>query len=125
MTAEKFQGEDRRRFNRLKKELAVKMCIPSSGKDKSNDWYDIVMVIDISAGGISFSYAGPLTEGMPLEFIIRIKGVPDPIRRLGKVTRIEKKEGDTTLNLHKVAASFTDEDSGGLMGTMLQLFIES
>jgi hypothetical protein len=94
-----YFGSERRNFKRIRKEFVLRL---KDVGDSSN--WDIVLVKDISAGGVQFVHERPFPIGQHLDFRISFSLNMKPIQCVGKVLRCEQapKSGYYTI-----AANFT------------------
>ena len=85
MEPKEFSGVEKRRFKRLNKQFVVRIQI-QGGFSKT---WDVVLIQNISKGGLLFSYYKPLNEGMQLNFKINIGLHKEPLECFGKIVRVQ------------------------------------
>ena len=83
MAEAKYSGAERRRHERLNKQFVVSIQIQGA----SEAW-DMVLIKNISRGGLSFVYPNELREGMILNLKINIAFNAHPVYCVGKVVRV-------------------------------------
>ena len=82
MEDQQHPSTEKRRFKRLNKQLVVRFQVQGGA---SQDW-DMILISNISRGGLLFSYAKELEEGITLNFKINIALNTNPIFCTGRVT---------------------------------------
>ena len=84
MEKTQYSGEEKRRFKRLYKQFVVRIQIQSG---LTKDW-DVLVIRNISRGGMLFTYHKQLSEGMILNLKINVALNKDPIYCKGKVIHV-------------------------------------
>lgn len=84
--ADGYAGPERRRFRRIRKPYSV--FVRPHRDSNYADW-DLVLIQDISAGGLRFTHESDWAAGMPLDLKINFSLNQPPIRVMGKVLRTE------------------------------------
>ncbi len=81
---------NQRKFKRFKEKLNIKYTILStpSIEEINENWDGEGQTLDISEGGILFTYDTPLPVSSFIELEIAIEGSDYPINLTGKVTRV-------------------------------------
>ena len=92
---------EKRKSKRLNKQFVIRLQIQGGA---SKDW-DMILISNISRGGLLFSYAKELKEGMILNFKINIALNKNPIYCVGRVVRA-KALGNAKI--YEAGISFTE-----------------
>ena len=103
MESTEFGGVEKRKHKRLSKQFVLRIQVQWSFE---KNW-DVVLVHNISKGGILFSYYKPLNEGMKLNLRINIGAHKKVIECVGEVLRVHK-FGDPTM--YQAGISFVTID---------------
>ena len=99
-----YQGPERRRYKRIKKQYTVSFS--ESGQDAKPLW-DMVVVRNISAGGVLFNFDRKIEKGSMLNFKINMAYGKKPIQCQGEVIRVKDLGGGAT---YEIAVNYTDID---------------
>lgn len=110
---------EKRAHKRIVKRFIVR--VGSRLKENKLVW-DIVLVHNLSAGGIFFSCDRMMEMGKSLNFRITLPNAPNLIRCAGKVIRLEEPQG--RFLVPSVAARFTNikDDDGDLIDQFAELW---
>ena len=110
----KEQGK--RRHTRIEKPFITRFRLIEKdiqGKYVNSTRWDIVKMIDLSAGGMSFNYTEELEIGSTLEFNISLPFSQETVHCLGKVCRVDNLSrggAATRIPVYGIAVSFIDLD---------------
>lgn len=118
MEQSNFSGANKRRFARLNKQFVVRVQIQGGA---SKDW-DMVLIKNISKGGLLFGYTTELKEGMILNFKINIALNKNPIVCAGQVIRVQ---AIGNPKIYEAGISFTQisESDAETIGAVVDEFL--
>ena len=94
-----LSSAERRRFKRTKKSFMARVRFVASSTENSG--WDMVMLRDLGAGGMTFSYDRKIPAGTLLDFRLHLPFAPEPIQGIGRVVR---SSGESFC---QIAASFS------------------
>ncbi|GMT49603.1 MAG: hypothetical protein IEMM0008_1142 [bacterium] len=112
-----------RKFKRFKEKLNIKYTIlstPSIEEIKDN-WNGESQTLDISEGGILFTYDSPLPVSSFIEIEIAIEGIEFPIYLTGKVTRVTEVKTDQEYEIGLVFKNVFDKDKEILLSHLEEI----
>ena len=104
MVSADYRGPERRRYKRIKKQYTVSFS--KSGQGAKPSW-DMVVVRNISAGGVLFNFDRKIEEGSKLNFKFSMAYGKKPIQCQGEVIRV-KDLGDGSM--YEIAVNYIDID---------------
>ena len=110
----KYSGEEKRRFKRLNKQFVVRIQL----RGISTKW-DMVLIKDVSKGGLSFRYDHELKVGQELNLKINIALNEKAIECRGKIVRVNPSK---TRQVFEAGVSFTNIAS--VDGDIIELTVE-
>jgi c-di-GMP-binding flagellar brake protein YcgR len=108
MTDFRYDGSDRRKFKRIKKQYSLRLQVKGAG---AFEQWDIVLIRDISRLGISFLYDKALKEGMLLNLRINFGVEGEVIQCAGKIVRSELITGTKSYDIGVEFISIGEADS--------------
>ncbi|OIO37021.1 MAG: hypothetical protein AUJ72_05330 [Candidatus Omnitrophica bacterium CG1_02_46_14] len=99
-----YTGGEKRKYQRLNKQFVVRIQIPEISKE-----WDMVLIKDISKGGLLFRYHKEFGVGMSLNLKISVAFNKSSILCVGKIVRIKvsgnPKSYDVGISFTKLAES--------------------
>ncbi|MBU1871792.1 MAG: PilZ domain-containing protein [Candidatus Omnitrophica bacterium] len=112
-----YTGPEKRKYKRIKRPFTARVRFlnekiePLERPVKEDSNWDVVIIKDISAGGISFSYVEKIPIGSTLEFSIMLPFARDPIHCFGRVCRVDGADSnkpEMKFQIYVIAASFIE-----------------
>lgn len=120
MEEAKYSGEERRQYRRLNKQFVVSIKIQGA----SEEW-DMVLIKNISRGGLSFVYHQGLREGMILDLKINIALNTHPVYCAGKVVHVQISGNPKSYEAGVLFSEINDADANLIDRTVEKFLSEN